>query len=142
MLRLLLLLNIFQQARSVNIALSNINVQPVGCDHLKVTFRVKNEIDHLNGDFKACSGGKCGSASVGNFNHYKDQNKPINIPIDLSPCKSYSRIEIRSYFKDNRTPKKDSKSWQAKAFGNCCPELTSKAPTTTTTTTSATTLEG
>merc|ERR1712013_347737 len=144
MLRVLLLLNITQHARSVNIALSQLNVQPVSCNRLKVTFKVKNEIKYLTGEFSACGGGRCGRVSVGSFDRDNDQNKLITIPIYLSPCKSYSRIEIRSRLIGNKGNKKDSISWQAKAFGNCCPELTSNASTTTTTTTTttATTLEG
>ena len=134
MFRILLLVNIFQQARSVNIALTHINVRPVGCNSLKVTFRVKNEIDHLTGVFSACGGGKCGSASVGSF----DQNTVITIPLDLSPCKSYSRIKITSELSGDKDDKKDTTSWKAKAFGNCCTELATTAPTTTT----KTSLEG
>ena len=134
MLRLLLLLNICQQARSVNIVLNQINVQAVDCNRLKVTFRVKNEIDYLTGWFGACGGGKCSWVSVGSFDKDRDQNKMVTIPISVSPCKSYS-FQITSTLSGNKGDKKDTTSWQAKAFGNCCPELTSKAPTTTTTTT-------
>ena len=128
MLRLLLLVNIFQHARSVNIALSNINVEAVGCNRLKVTFKVKNEIEWLTGDFKACGGGTCRSVSVGSFD--KDKNKMVTIPINLSPCKSYS-FQITSKLSGGKHDKRDTTSWQAKAVGNCCPQLTSKAPTTT-----------
>ena len=131
MFRILFLVNIFQQTRSVNIALSQINVQAASCNQLKVTFKVKNEIDHLTGDFKACGGGTCGSASVGSINK---QNTMITIPINISPCKNYS-FQITSKLSGGKHDKRDTTSWQAKAFGNCCPELTSKAPTTTTITT-------
>ena len=142
MLRLLLLLSIFQHARSVNIALYQLNVQAVGCNRLNVTFRVRNEIDFLSGVFFACGGTTCSRRS---FDKYRDQNKTITIPINLSPCKSYDRIEITSRFDGNKDDKKDYTRWRATAFGDCCPELTSEAPTTTTTattTTAPTTLEG
>ena len=141
MFRILLLFNIFQHARSVNIVLTQLSVQAVGCHSLKVTFRVGNEIEWLTGDFKACGGGKCKSVSVGRFDN--DKNKMVTIPINLSPCKSYS-FQVTSKLSGGKHDKKTITSWQAKVFGNCCPELTSNAPTTTTTTTTltTTTLEG
>ena len=110
-------------------------MQAVGCNSLKVTFRVKNEIEWLTGDFKACGGGTCRSVSVGSFDKGRDQNKMVAIPtINLSPCKSYS-FQITSKLRGDKGEKRDNANWQAKAFGNCCPELTSKAPAITTTTT-------
>ena len=72
---------------------------------------------------------------MGSFDKGRDQNKLVTIPIYLSPCKSYSRIEISSKFRGNKGERKDYAKWQARAFGNCCRELTSKAPTSTTATT-------
>ena len=39
--------------------------------------------------------------------------------------------KIISELSRHKTTKMDTTRWQAKAFGNCCPELTANAPTTT-----------
>ena len=118
-------------------------VEPIDCNQLKVTFRVKNEIEHLNGRFSVYHEGKRVGSTTQNTQTL-NQYKMITVHLDsrfISPCNSYNSLEIRSGFKDNREPRKDHTHWEAKAFDDCCPHLTSMTTTTTTTTTSTTTLE-
>ena len=144
MFLVLMLLNNFQQAESANTALANaianrLNIvvfsptlEPTtGCDRLKIGFQVKNEIEHLSGQFTVSHRGKeCGSVIKGPT---LSQSQKITVPCSLSPCNSYEDIEIKAHFKDDREPMKIRTQWGAKPFGNCCPHLAATTPLPTTT---------
>ena len=151
MFLVLMLLNNFQQAESANTALANaianrLNIvvfsptlEPTtGCDRLKIGFQVKNEIEHLSGQFTVSHRGKeCGSVIKGPT---LSQNQKITISCSLSPCNSYEDMEIKAHFKDNREPMKIRTQWGAKPFGNCCPHLATTTPPPPTTATTTTTM--
>ena len=144
MFLVLMLLNVFQQAESDNTTLANaianrLNIvvfsptlEPTtGCDRLKIGFQVKNDIEHLSGQFSVSHRGKeCGSVIKGPT---LSQNQKITVPCSLSPCNSYEDIEIKAHFKDDREPMKIRTQWGAKSFGNCCPHLATTTPPPTTT---------
>ena len=144
MFLVLMLLNVFQQAESDNTTLANaianrLNIvvfsptlEPTtGCDRLKIGFQVKNEIEHLSGQFTVSHRGKeCGSVIKGPT---LSQNQKITISCSLSPCNSYEDMEIKAHFKDNREPMKIRTQWGAKPFGNCCTHLATTTPPPTTT---------
>ena len=139
MFRILLLFIIFQVIKSdkkaltnrYNIALTHINIVPINCKTLKVSFKAKNEVQHLNGKFSVHHGNKEVGKTKVNLPVKEDQK--INIICKLSPCNSYRGIEIRPY-QNNGDFKRADKNWNARAFQNCCPT------TATTTTITATTI--
>ena len=142
MFLILLLLKVFQRAESDNTTLANAianrlnivvfspTIEPTtGCDQLKIGFQVKNEIEHLSGQFSVSHRGKeCGSVIKGPT---LSQNQKIIAPCSLSPCNSYEDIEIKAHFKDNREPMKIRTQGRAKPLGNCCPHLTTTTHPTT-----------
>ena len=119
-----------------NIVVGERNVEPVDCNRLKVTFNVRNQVEHLNGEFKIFHQGQgCGKVALPTPLK-NPQPVIISLHSRLSPCNNYDGFEIRTHFKDSRTPKKDNTGpWKAKAFGNCCPHLSTTTTATTTSTT-------
>ena len=144
MFRILSLLLIFQRAKSYNTSLvhryniivTKTTMEPTSCINMRLTFHVGKEVEHLNGQFSVYHGGQ--GLGKANYKPPVSHNKKITVELRLSPCKSYSNIEIRSYHNKNGGFKKDTTSWTAKAFRDCCPDL---APTTTPTSSSPTTLK-
>ena len=146
MFLILLLLKVFQRAESDNTTLANAianrlnivvfspTIEPsMRCDRLKIGFQVKNEIEHLSGQFSVSHRGKeCGGVIKGPT---LSQNQKITVPCYLYPCFSYDDIEIKAHFKDNREPMKIRTQWRAKPFGNCCPHLATTTPPSPPTTT-------
>ena len=120
-----------------NIDLYETKLQAVGFNHLKIVFRVKKEIEHLNGHFsvhhKDCPSSNCGSTKM---KTPLSQGQMITIQLaSLTPCKSYPvGFETRAD-KNNGGVKSDKYSqlsWKAIS----CPHLsTTTTPTTTATTT-------
>ena len=135
MYRILILFLIFGNVISYNIMLYEMKIQAVGHNNLKISFRIRHQIDHLTGHFSAhhrdCPNGQCGSITTGKPSKENDQGKQITIPLhhSLSPCKSYNRIEVRARIW-NGGQNTNSASWKAKS----CPHLTTTSTTTTTTT--------
>ena len=104
MLRILLLLCIIRDIKSYNIELYDVKLQAHGPSNIKVSLRIRKEIEHLNGYFSVrhntCSGrGNCATAKYGNdfpFDKTQDQGKKITLITRLSPCEAYSGIKIRA----------------------------------------------
>ena len=147
MYRIVILLLIFDTAASRNIShldggiqhRHNINfvetkLQAVGYNHLKIVFRVRKEIEHLNGHFsvhhKDCPSSNCGSTTMATP---LSQGQMITIQLaSLSPCKSYPvGFEIRADMNNGgvRSIKYSQLNWKAIS----CPHLTTTTTTTTTT---------
>ena len=129
----------FTLANRYSIAVGDIRMEPFDCNRLEITFEVRNEVQHLNGEFKVFHGGQgCGKGALPTPLS-NPQEVIVVLDSKISPCISYSRFEIRTHFTDGRSPKKDyTGHWQAKAFRNCCPHLTSTTTTTSPPTTTAT----
>ena len=138
MLEILILLNVFHQAISHNINLYEMKISAVSHNNLRISFRVRKDIQHLTGHFSAhhrdCPSSQCGFINTGKLSKENDQGKQITIPLhpSLSPCKSYDRIEVRAPLTIGAQDKNYA-NWKAVS----CPHLTTTTTTTTTTSTAS-----
>ena len=101
MYSILFLFHTFQYAKSVN--MYELKMRAVDAEHLIISFRVKgNDLDQLNGNFSVHKGfcrpdNLCGFATASL--PISDKQR-ITIRTGLSPCRNYSRIEIRCHKKN------------------------------------------
>ena len=123
MFRILLLLLIFQRAKSnntflfhrCNIIVTKKNMEPTGCVNMRLTFHVGKEVEYLNGQFSVHHGSQ--TLEKANFKPPISQDKKITVELRLLPCKSYSNIEIRSYHNKTAASRRTPQAGQPKHIG-------------------------
>ena len=130
MLKIILLLNIIQHINSYNINLYDVNLRPHGPSNIHISFRIRNEIEHLTGEFtlrhKTCHGGVCSILSIPGefpFDKKQDQGKKLSIMTSLSPCKIYSEIKIRAEARNN-VYNEATTHWTPVWNPSICPHIT------------------
>ena len=127
MFRILLLFHIFQSAKSnntslvhrYNIIVTKTTMEPTGCINIRLTFHVGKEVEHLNGQFSVYHGGQ--GLGKANYKLPISQNKEITVELRLSPCQSYSNIEIRSYHNKTAATRRTPQDGQPKHLGTAVP---------------------
>ena len=144
MFKIILLVDIIQQIKSYDINLYNVNMQANGPSNIRVSFRIRKEIEHLTGEFslrhKTCHTGICTTYTYNQhsdfpFDEKKDQDKEISFDSSgLSPCKSYFGIKLRAEARNGVHDEVDTK-WTAKWNPSICPDLTTTITTPPPTTT-------
>ena len=136
MIEIILLLNIIQHIKSYNINLYDVNLRPHGPSNIYISFRIRNEIEHLTGEFtlrhKTCHGGVCSTLSIPGefpFDKKQDQGKELNFMSSFSPCKIYSEIKIRAETR-NGGQNEATTQWTPVWNPSICPHLTTTATIT------------